>query len=292
MNRFHSTIIVAAVVCGAAASDAQSRVDRITVPLSDPARPATLDISLTAGIIEVTATDRRDIVIDASSPAGQSGRGNGRGSGRGRTIILRRGAPPKDGDASGLTRVPQPTALDVEESNNVVRLRGPAGARVDLTIQVPVRTSFKLEKTALGSSLGTITVRGLDGDIEVHTGAGDVTLLDVSGSVVAHSTTGSVIATLRRVTPDRPMAFTSYSGNVDVTLPRSTRAEVILRSDLRDVFTDFELQRKPGAAATPPQSGNGFRRSGNEGLRATVNGGGPEFELRTYAGNVYLRRGN
>ena len=288
MNRFHTMIIAAAVGCITAAGGAQGRADRITVPLSDPARPATLDVSLTAGVIEVTASDRRDIVIDASSPTGRSGRGGGRG----RTIVLGRGASPRQGDTSGLTRVPQPTALDVEESNNVVRLRGPEGARVDLTIQVPVRTSFKLEKTARGSSLGTITVRGLDGDIEIHTGAGDVTLLEVSGSVVAHSTAGSVIATLRRVTPDRPMAFTSYSGNVDVTLPRSTRADVILRSDLRDVFTDFELQRKASAASDPPQSGNGFRRNANEGLRATVNGGGPEFELRTYAGSVYLRRGN
>jgi hypothetical protein len=288
MNRFHPMLIVAAIACAAAAGDAQSRSDVTTVALSDPDRPGRLDVSLTAGVIEVTASDRRDIVIDASSPVGRAARVRQRG----RKVVVGRGAPPPRADTTGLTRVPQPTALDVEESNNVVRVRGRTGTRVDLRIQVPVRTSFKLEKTAVGSALGTITVRGLDGDIEVHTGAGDITLVDVSGSVVAHSTGGSVIATLKRVTPERPMAFTSYSGNVDVTLPRSTRADVILRSSLRDVFTDFELQQQQSAASDSRQTGNGLRRSSDEGIRARVNGGGPEFELRTYAGSVYLRRGN
>ena len=199
--------------------------------------------------------------------------------------------PPPATDPTGLTRLQQPTSLDVEESNNVVSVRGPSNGRIDLTIQVPVRTGLKLIKRAQGSNLGTITVRGLDGDLEINTGAGTITLADVSGSIVAHSTMGSVVATVRRVTPDRPMAFTSYSGNVDVTLPRSVKADLILRSHHGDVFTDFDVQVKNSAPADPRQLGGGFRRNGNEPIRAAVNGGGPEFELRTFAGNVYVRKG-
>jgi hypothetical protein len=287
MNRLQTTIAVAAALCAGAVGAAQSRADRITIPLSDPGRPVTLDIALTAGIVQVTATDGRDIVIDASGPASTSGRALRRG----RTAIARKDTLAGDADTTGLSRLPQPTDLDVEESNNVVRVRGRANTRVDLTIAAPVRTALTLRKTGHGSAPGAVTVRGLDGDLEVHVEAGDITLSDVSGSVIAHSTGGSVLATVKRVTPDRPMAFTSYSGNVDVTLPRSIRADLILRSSLKDVFTDFELLRKPGAPADQGQAG-GFRQRGNQGVRATVNGGGPEFELRTYAGNVYLRREN
>jgi hypothetical protein len=287
MNRLQMTIAIAAALGAGAVGAAQSRADRITIPLSDPGRAVTLDVALTAGIVQVIATDGRDIVIDASGPASTSGRALRRGRS---AIAARKSTSPGDADTTGLTRLPQPTALDVEESNNVVRVRGRANTRVDLTIAAPVRTSLKLRKTGRGSTPGAVTVRGLEGDLEVHVEAGDVTLSDVAGSVIAHSTSGSVLATVKRVTPDRPMAFTSYSGNVDVTLPRSIRADLILRSGLKDVFTDFELVRKPGAPAGG-QAG-GFRQRGNQGVRATVNGGGPELELRTYAGNVYLRKEN
>jgi hypothetical protein len=294
MNRVVTIVALAAAIVGVRPdAAAQARTDRIAVPLTDPSRPATLDVNLTAGIIDVTATDAREIIIEATSPTGTGGRAGrgGRGGRSGRDIILGPGAGP-GGDATGLTRLEQPTGLDIEEANNVVWVKGPVGVRVDLTIRVPVRTNFKLTKTAQGSTLGTVTVRGLDGDLEIHTEGGNVTLIDVSGSVVAHSSGGSIVATVKRVTPDRPMAFTSYTGTVDVSLPRSIKADLILRSDLRDVFTDFDVQVKPTAAGGVKSAGGGFRRSGNQPLHATVNGGGPEVELRTYAGNVFLRRGN
>jgi hypothetical protein len=86
------------------------------------------------------------------------------------------------------------------------------------------------------------------------------------------------------------MAFTSYTGNVDVTLPSSLKANLILQSDRGDVFTNFDLQIGNAASAAVAQPGGGFRRAGRQPLRAGVNGGGPDFELRTYAGHVYLRR--
>ena len=34
----------------------------------------------------------------------------------------------------------------------------------------------------------------------------------------------------------------------------------------------------------------GFRLAVNRSIQGAVNGGGPEFELRTYNGNIYLRK--
>jgi hypothetical protein len=182
--------------------------------------------------------------------------------------------------------------VEISEANNVVTIRGPLGERVDLDIRVPVRTNLKLTKSAQGptNSPGVVTVRGLDGDIEIRTNAGTITLEDVSGSVVAHSSNGSIIATVRRVTPDRPMAFTSYNGSVDVTLPRSVKANFFLQSSRGDVFTDFDVQKQRGGSGGTGEGAT--RRSDDRAIRATVNGGGPDIELRTYAANVYLRRGN
>ena len=131
----------------------------------------------------------------------------------------------------------------------------------------------------------------MQGDLEIETVAGAIHLIDVAGSVVAHSRFSDVVVTLTRVHADRPMAFTSYSGNVDVTLPAAVKANVILHSHRQGVFSDFNLSFEGALPATSRATGRGDRHRSDQPIRATVNGGGPEFELRSYSGAVSLRRG-
>jgi DUF4097 and DUF4098 domain-containing protein YvlB len=111
--------------------------------------------------------------------------------------------------------------------------------------------------------------------------------------VVAHSVNGKVLVTMTRVTAQKAMAFTSLNGAVDVTLPGATRADVRLRSDRGDVYTDFDLQMKtPAAAAPSPNRRDGrYRIEIDHSIYGSMNGGGPEFELRTFNGDVFLRKG-
>ena len=90
------------------------------------------------------------------------------------------------------------------------------------------------------------------------------------------------------------MAFTSLNGTVDVTLPPTTKANLRLRSDRGDVYSDFDVQLAPAAAPVVEESrsSNGrYRISRNRSIVGTINGGGPEFELRTFNSNVYVRKG-
>jgi hypothetical protein len=109
---------------------------------------------------------------------------------------------------------------------------------------------------------------------------------------VASSITDRVKATVISMST-RPMAFTSLVGDVDVTFPASMKANLKLRSDTGHVFTDFDL-----TPLQPPASDQKTRREGarllienNRFVYGAVNGGGPEIELRTFNGNVYVRRG-
>ena len=305
MNRRTPVFTVAALALGLSVA-AQDQLERIAVPLTDPNRPVMLDIDLYAGAVTINAFDGHEVIIEASGnpdPQPSSGRTTSKkivkkvikkpSGGKGAPAAA--GSSPPAHDTTGLTRLPRPTELEVEEGNNLVKVRGPAGQRIDLTIQVPVRTSLRLKKSATGSPAMArpVTVRGLDGDLEITTAAGSITLTDVAGSVVAHATSGSVVATVKRVTSDRPMAFTSFRGNVDVSLPASLKANLILQTERGDVFTNFGVQ--VGSTASPPKtktSGEGFQRKGRQPIRASVNGGGPDFELRTFAGSVYLRKGD
>jgi hypothetical protein len=99
---------------------------------------------------------------------------------------------------------------------------------------------------------------------------------------------------MTRVAPDRPMAFTTFNGPVDVTLPATVKANLKLRSDHGEIFTDFDVQTRPASSTSSPSVRGPDGRIHidiNQSIQGTVNGGGPEFELRSFNGNIYVRKG-
>jgi DUF4097 and DUF4098 domain-containing protein YvlB len=269
-------IVAAAVVAAGAQTAPQNANDRVTVPFSDPSRPGTVTVKLISGGMTVRGADRRDVSIESAPLTDRE---------RSRTT--------NDANASGLRRLTSPTGLVVEEENNQMSVRtSSVNSRTNLDIVVPTRTNLKLSAV----NGGEIVVEGVQGEIETNNVNGSIALTNVSGSVVAHSTNGKVVATLRQVTTDTPMAFTSLNGNVDVTVPPATKANLRLRTDNGDVFTDFDIQVRPNTG-TPVvrdsrQNGGRYRIEVDKSIYGTINGGGPEFELRTFNGNVYLRKGS
>jgi hypothetical protein len=239
--------------------------DRITIPFKDPNRPGTVEVRLFQGDVTVTPYGGRDVQVSSRS---------------------RRRRPSSNVDMQGLRRLTG-GGFSVSEDNNVVSVRGDSFDRVEVEIQVPAATNLKIQ-SELG---GKLSVTGIEGDIEVTNLNGSVTLTDVSGSVVTHSTNGKVFVTMKNVTPQKPMAFTSVNGNVDVTLPATTKANLKLRTTNGDIYTDFDVQiatpqiRHVDTFPRGPHSRSDFERA----ITGTINGGGPDFELRTVNGNVYIR---
>jgi hypothetical protein len=275
-------------------AQAQQNPQQVTVPLSDPSRPGTLSIDLKWGGITISGTNRRDVLIEARFSNEASGRfGRGRGGiivEGGRVLVLRgRGGNDGDSDGSGLRRLTQPVGFEVEEHNNQVVVTSGARAEnrgIDFTIQVPARTHLKL--SAMND--GPIIVENVEGDIEVNNQNESITLTNVAGSVVANAHNGKVKVVMTRLTADKAMGFTSFNSDVDVTLPASTKANLKMRSDMGEIFTDFDVQIRPAASTAAP-SGRGFRLEVNQSIQGSVNGGGPEIELRTFNGHIYLRKG-
>lgn len=279
-----SACVLAAVCIGGIAPHAQQTTqqstDAVTVDLSDPSRPGTVEVHVMGGSITVRGGNRKDVLV-SPSPSGGSPerpeRGGGGRQGRGA------GAPAPDDIPPGMKRLTPPAGFSVEERNNEVSISGGRSRDRSFEIQVPARTNLDLSSRG-----GPIVVEGVEGEIEVTSNGGPVTLTNVAGAVVATSHGGPVTARLSRVSADKAMSFISFGGNVDVTLPASVKANVKLRSNQGEVYTDFDLQQKP-AAGTKTQGG-GFRFDGNT-IVGTLNGGGPEIVLQTFSGRVLLRRG-
>lgn len=241
----------------------------VSVPLSDPARPATLNVQAVEGGIVVRGSPRRDVLVSARD-RGQERR------------------PPPESD-TGLRRLTLPPAFVIQEVENHISLVVQTTDRViDLDIQVPSRTNLKLAT----ANNGEILVEGVEGDLEISNPNRAITLTRVGGAIVANSVNGRVKATVISV-PTRPMAFTSLVGDVDVVFPASMRANLKLRSDSGTVLTDFDLVPLPAPTGVQDarREGGRLRLENNRFIYGAVNGGGPEIELRTFNGNVYARRG-
>lgn len=263
-----TTLFLAGVAVGALAFG-QDSGDRVTVPFRDAGRPRTLVVSMIQGSITVRGYNGADAIVEGS------GRSHHRPS----------NAPP------GMHRIdPSNSGMDITEDNNVITIHGGVFRSADVTVQVPAQTSVRL-KTVNG---GKITVEGISGDVEADNTNGSVIITDVSGSVVANSTNGKVTVTLSKVTPNKNMSFSTLNGTVDVTLPGDTKANLKMRTDNGDIWTDFDV--KLDGAQHPPQvddqrrSGGKYRVRIDKTIYGSINGGGPDIQLVTFNGSIYLRK--
>jgi hypothetical protein len=308
-----SAAVAGAAAAAEGASAQAQRGDEVVVPLTDPSRPAVLSVGAFAGNIVVRGTNRRDVLVRSSSSDGRSVRGRQPAP-----------APP------GMRRLTPDGGFSIEERNNEVSVGGSSCAElllntkptrnsnsnsnakpgspeaefiprvlkelpcgpifdnVNFDIEVPLKTNVKLSTVS-----GDISVTNVEGILEANSMNGDLTLASVAGSVVAHTVNGDVEAVLTRADAAAPMAFTTLNGEVDVTLPAAIKANLKLRTDNGDTFTDFDIPAGP-SRPTPRgsrQRDGRFRLEVERAVLAALNGGGPDIELRSFNGRVYLRRG-
>lgn len=190
-----------------------------------------------------------------------------------------------------MKRVPiTATGLSVEEENNRVRITVEAVHRpIDLSITVPVRTSLILKAV----NDGDISVTGVDGEIDVNNVNGSVTLSNVSGTAVAHALNGRVLVTFSRINREKPMAFSSLNGDIDVTFPADLKANLTLTSDHGEVYSDFDIRlqapSKPIVEDARARGGK-YRVHLDKSIHGTINGGGQELQFKNFQGNIYMRK--
>jgi DUF4097 and DUF4098 domain-containing protein YvlB len=282
-NHFHTlffVIVITLLTTGTLC--AQNANPRVTVPIADPSRPVQLRAHLLNGSITVKGADVKEILVEAKA----------RDDGDGEEPEDRAEGRREKGRTEGMKRIPMTSAgLSIESENNVVRISTDSIRRTtDLVITVPVHTSASLH-TVNG---GDIVVTGIDGELDVNNVNGSVTLKNVSGSVVAHALNGRVLVTLNRVDA-KPMAFSSLNGDIDVTLPAGLKANVSMRTDNGEVYSDFDVQLaanapQPVVEDGRTQGGGKYRVKVEKTVRGTINGGGPEIQFKNFNGNIYIRK--
>lgn len=246
--------------------------EKITVPFTDPARPGRLTAGLMSGNIRVRGYNGQAVIVDTRVPDDNDDERRNRG------------------DRTGLRRIPNTSSgLTIEEENNEMRISAQVHKEVVLDIQVPFRTALKLSLT----NGDDIVVENVESDMEVNNVNGDVTLTNVAGTAIVHSTNGEIKASFRSVS-GKPMSFTTFNGDVDVSLPQDLKATVRLDSGQGDVYTDFPIEMMPTALNQTVEDnrskGGKYRIKVEKAMIARINGGGPDYTFKTFNGDIHLRR--
>jgi hypothetical protein len=249
--------------------------ERVVVPARNSSRPRVVNASVLNGSITVKTDEGKEVIVEAGS-----------------TGQLRERARKSDSSDphDGLKRldIPGRSGLEVEEEDNVITIH--TRLSTNLAITVPVNTSLNL-KSMNG---GHIEVDGVNGEIDVNNLNGKITLTNVSGSVIAHSLNGAVKVTMNRVDAGKQLSFSTLNGSIDVTLPADLKANLKMKADNGNIYTDFDVKFDRGASKPITESTGGengkWRVRYDRTINGTINGGGPEISFQTFNGRISIRK--
>lgn len=245
--------------------------EQINVPLSDPGKSYTLNVSLINGSINVVSYAGKEILIEAQLGTASRKSEN-------------KAAP------NGMRRITPENGMDVtaEEKNNRIEIHTDSWKRtINLSLKVPQGGNYKLHTV----NNGEITVENLSGALEINNVNGAIKLNNISGSVVANTVNGDIITTFKSVEGNTPMAFSTLNGNVDITFPQSLKTNVKLKSDNGEIFSDFDIDISKNQSKINKSGDKGmYKLQIEDWVYGKINGGGAEILMKNMEGNIYLRK--
>jgi hypothetical protein len=251
------TLTVCALACAQ-----ETTGDRVVVPARNTSHPRVVNATVHEGSITVKTSSGNEVIVE-------TGRANAER------------AP------AGMKRIDMPRGLDVEEEDNVITVRTHPGGSPHLVITVPTDTSLNLK-----SYNGSIAVEGVHGEIDASSHNGQITLASVSGTVVANAFNGALKVAMDRVDPAKPMSFSTFNGPIDVTFPADLKANLKLKTNHGDVFSDFDVKitgYRPITEKNDTPDGK-FRLRTDRTIYGEINGGGPEVSFQSFNARIVIRK--
>jgi len=264
-------LVLLSLMIGTKAFSQSGSTETLTVPLSSPGKAYSLKVHLVTGSIKVTGYDGKDIVINATPRTGDDEEG------------------PKAAE-NGMKRISTPGGFEItaKEADNTVTVNtGNPNRSVDLDLKIPMDV-----KLTLGTiNDGEVIVDNVRGELEVNNVNDKITLTNISGSVVANTVNGDVTVTFKSVDPKAPMAFSTLNGDVLVTFPGDIKANLKIKSDNGDVFSDFDvdIDKTPAKIDKTTEPGL-YKIKKDDWVYGKINGGGPEMMMKNMQGNIYVKK--
>jgi|GEM_PF-5535214 len=167
---------------------------------------------------------------------------------------------------------------DIVEKDNHITIEARERPRIKgirLELKVPRNFSVKLS-TYWGPK---IEVSGLQGEVEANGHFSDLLLSDLRENVVAATKEGRIQAKFQQLKTDGIVYISNYKGNTELSLPKATKATLLLDNYFGKYDSEFKL-----ALDTRPD-----KKNSSKFIHRLLNGGGTEVKLINYFGNIKIK---
>lgn len=166
----------------------------------------------------------------------------------------------------------------VKEGNNLI-VKNLKKHDTPPVIHLPASMNISIRGSGID---GNIQIFGFNGEIEaISKIAGCVMIKDVTGPITASTNTGTITIGFSKVNQSSPISITTTTGEIDVSLPENTPADLLLQSIMGKIYTDFDLNLK---------SKDGLKAISSQAIKAAINNGGVQIQLNSATGDIYLRK--
>jgi len=128
---------------------------------------------------------------------------------------------------------------------------------------------------------GKLTIEDVTAELDVSTLHNSIEMSGVKGPMAIHSVHGRIEAIFDQVNQSGPISIYSVHGHVDVSIPTSTKADLMISSGHGEIYSDVDMKIDTNQS--------GLKKISNSDIRAKVNGGGVKFSLKTQHADIYLR---
>jgi hypothetical protein len=260
--------------------------NEFTVPLTDPAKRGKLKAHLNYGSITVKGSSRKDVLVkykmiddnkecdDCDDHDNDNHNDHNNSNKTSKSGLRRIGGGGMD--------------LEVIESNNYVKVQSDSwNHKINLEIEVP--TGMDLEVHTYND--GDLMITNIQGELALTNYNGEITALNISGSVIATTYNGEIKVTFDKVADNTPMSFSTYNGDIDLTFPSTLKASLKMKTEQGEILTDFDVNMVSTGPVTQKDASRGYTRIKiDDWKRGNVNGGGAEFTMKNYNGDILIRK--
>jgi hypothetical protein len=267
MNKFILTALLSLTFISSA-NDFGKVIDEITIPLTSPNKPGLLKSSQIYGGIKVTGYAGKEVMI----------------------VVYQKQKSYKVVKKNGLKMIPNLSFnLEIEEENNTVNINSqPHGSPNPVNLEVKVPYQFDLIIKNINK--GDTHIQNIEGEIEVSNINGNILLEAVSGSVTADTINGHLKATFSKVDSNANMAFSCLNHDIDISLPKGTKANIKAKTLRGNIFTGFEMEmEESGLSKHNEHAKNKSEYGFDQWVKGTINGGGSELVFNSLNGDIIIR---
>ncbi|NVO12339.1 MAG: hypothetical protein HXX16_20445 [Bacteroidales bacterium] len=216
--------------------------------------------------IKIIGSQDNDIIIDAKGLEGIPKRAKGLRPLYGNGCIDNTGA-----------------GVAANESGGILTICGASKGSEDAkyVFTVPKGVSISLDYNSPFAN-EDIEIKDMEGEVEVSTLNASIKCSNVTGPLVLNSISGNVDINISKLNQNSPTSISLISGDLDITLPATSNANLEMNSLSGGVYTDFDIK-------IDSKEGN-LKRIGGNNIETKLNGGGVELNLSCTSGNIYLRK--